>query len=410
MKVITRLRGVGHVAYLAGGCVRDLLLGRQPEDFDVATDALPERVGQLFSGTRKVGAQFGVVLVRQAGRWIEVATFRSDGEYRDGRRPEQVTFSDARADAARRDFTINGMFLDPESRTVVDFVGGRVDLNARLVRAIGDPRQRFAEDHLRLLRAVRFAARLDFRLDEATATAMRESAGQLARVAPERVREELARMLEDAHRVRAWDLLIACGLANQLWTGANFGLEETLHIRDRLARLPANAGFIAAFAALVSESGPDELERIARGLAFSNEQREALHWVVKHSAELDRPTEVARSALKRLAAHSSFPALRAFVESRYQGMPDGPVRAAELEQRLQDLGPGELLPPPLITGADLLGRGLPVGPRYGEILDALYTRQLDEELNTRADAEAALERILSVDRPGAGKTASEESG
>ena len=178
--VVRRLAEAGHVALLAGGCVRDLLLGRPPQDYDVATDAPPERVQKLFRATRHVGAQFGVVLVRSQQRWIEVATFRVDGPYPDGRHPARVTFSTPREDARRRDFTVNGMFCNPLERTVIDYVGGRADLQARLIRAIGEPTDRFDEDHLRLLRAVRFAARLEFELEPLTLAAIRENAAKLS--------------------------------------------------------------------------------------------------------------------------------------------------------------------------------------------------------------------------------------
>ncbi len=189
VRVAACLREAGHVALLAGGCVRDLLLDETPSDYDVATDATPQQVCRLFRATRMVGAQFGVVLVRKRGEWIEVATFRADGRYSDGRHPDQVTFSDAPGDARRRDFTINGMFLDPDDCAVIDYVGGRDDLKAGLLRAIGDPQARFVEDHLRLLRAVRFAARMEFEIDDATLAAIKSAAGMLTDVSTARVHE-----------------------------------------------------------------------------------------------------------------------------------------------------------------------------------------------------------------------------
>ena len=182
--------------YWAGGCARDLLLGLEPQDYDVATDAPPEQICGLFRRTRKVGAAFGVVLVHEHRKWIEVATFRSDGEYFDGRRPSEVHFCDSQRDAQRRDFTVNGMFIDPLRRELIDYVGGQADLRAGLIRAIGDPTARFAEDHLRLIRAVRFAARLGFEIEPATLGAMREQAAKLTTVATERVREELEKNID----------------------------------------------------------------------------------------------------------------------------------------------------------------------------------------------------------------------
>ncbi|MEP0842429.1 MAG: CCA tRNA nucleotidyltransferase, partial [Phycisphaerae bacterium] len=194
-RIVRALKDAGHQALWAGGCVRDMLLGREPSDIDIATSATPEQIMALFKPTRKVGVQFGVVLVRKAGHWFEVATFRRDVNYADGRRPEQVVFTDAREDALRRDFTINGLFYDPITGQVIDYVGGQEDLRAGLVRAIGDPAQRFAEDHLRLLRAARFAARLGFQIEASTAEAVRAHAADLVRISPERIREELEKML-----------------------------------------------------------------------------------------------------------------------------------------------------------------------------------------------------------------------
>ena len=206
--VVKRLRDAGHVAYFAGGCVRDTLLGLTPKDYDVATDAPPDRVRQLFSNTQAVGAAFGVILVRHRKSVIEVATFRTDLQYKDGRRPEGVVFTTAEEDAKRRDFTINGLFMDPlEGDKVIDFVGGQDDLRAKLIRAIGDPDRRFTEDHLRLLRAIRFAARFDFQIESRTGDAMAAHRRHLPRISPERIAEELRLMLTPPTRPRAWDEL-----------------------------------------------------------------------------------------------------------------------------------------------------------------------------------------------------------
>src|SRR5450432_366129 len=196
--VIARLRAAGHQAYLVGGCVRDLLLGLQPKDYDVATDARPDRIMDLFPGSGSVGAHFGVVLVRDAFHQVEVATFRSDHAYEDGRHPEFVRFeSDPRQDALRRDFTINGLMMDPVSGEVLNFAGGRIDLERRVVRAIGDPDTRFGEDHLRLLRAVRFAARLGFEIAPETWESIQRNHALILKVASERVRDELVRILTE---------------------------------------------------------------------------------------------------------------------------------------------------------------------------------------------------------------------
>ena len=200
LAVVQRLRQVGHIAYFAGGCVRDLLLGLQPKDYDVATDARPERVRAIFANTQAVGQAFGVILVHLGTSTIDVATFRSDGAYSDGRRPDEVKFTSAQEDAQRRDFTVNGLFLDPVDGRVIDYVGGQQDLAAHLIRAIGTADARFEEDHLRLLRAVRFAARFDFAIEEQTEQAIQRHAAQLARISPERVGDELRIMLTPVSR------------------------------------------------------------------------------------------------------------------------------------------------------------------------------------------------------------------
>ena len=211
-KVAARLREQGHIAYFAGGCVRDMVRGLTPKDYDVVTDAPPEAVQAIFPRTYAVGAQFGVIIVLEASFQFEVATFRSDDAYIDGRHPSAVHFSSPEKDAKRRDFTINGMFYDPVAEKVIDLVGGKADIAAKLVRAIGDPAKRFAEDRLRMLRAVRFATVLDYQIDKATWDALVTSAPSINQISAERIRDELGRIFLSPNRVRGWDLLDASGL------------------------------------------------------------------------------------------------------------------------------------------------------------------------------------------------------
>jgi poly(A) polymerase len=211
-----RLQAAGHMAYFAGGCVRDELLGREPHDYDIATDATPPEVLQLFPRAQYVGAHFGVVVVHEGGAMFEIATFRTDGSYRDGRRPESVTFATPQEDAQRRDFTVNGMFLDPTDGKIIDYVGGRADLQSKVLRAIGDPVQRFREDRLRLMRAVRFAAALDYQMDTATWTALRAEVPSITDISIERVRDEFVRILLHRTRLRGFDLLDASGLLRMI--------------------------------------------------------------------------------------------------------------------------------------------------------------------------------------------------
>ncbi|HEY8668224.1 MAG TPA: CCA tRNA nucleotidyltransferase, partial [Tepidisphaeraceae bacterium] len=241
LAVLLRLRQAGYEAYFAGGCVRDELLGLRPQDFDVATDAPPERVRELFSNTQAVGAAFGVILVRQRRSMVEVATFRNDGRYEDGRHPTGVKFSTAEEDARRRDFTINGLFLDPLTTRVIDYVGGQRDLSDRIIRAIGEPAARFEEDHLRLLRAIRFASRFGFAIEPVTAAAIGRDAGLIIRISPERIAEELRTMLMAPTRPAAWKMLWEFGFVPVMFrflskepVGA---LEED---RSIVLRLPAD--------------------------------------------------------------------------------------------------------------------------------------------------------------------------
>lgn len=392
--IISRLADAGHVALLAGGCVRDLLRGADPHDFDVATDALPDRVCSLFRTTRKVGVQFGVVLVKQFGVWVEVATFRSDGSYADGRRPDHVTFSDARHDAQRRDFTINGMFLDPLSGRVVDYVHGRSDLERRVIRAIGDPAARFAEDHLRMIRAVRFAARLDFDIEPQTRDAMRAAAPRLVRVAAERVREELEKMLAHPGRATAFRLLSETGLLPWLWRDPPWDATRTPAAIDRLGRLAGDATFEAALATMLAECPLSDVATRSRALALSNDQRQAVSWLVEKQAALDDPEAPDLAAFKTLMAHRSFADLRTIAESRYKALPDGPARRAQLAARIASISPNSIEPPPLVRGDDLIALGVPAGPWYRQVLDELYRRQLNEELRTRDESLAALREIM----------------
>lgn len=401
VQIVRALRKAGHEALLAGGCVRDLLLDRAPEDYDVATDALPDQVCALFPQTRRVGAQFGVVLVRRKRRWVEVATFRSDGPYLDGRRPATVTPTDARHDALRRDFTVNGMFLDPLAGTVVDYVGGRADLAARVIRAIGAPAARFDEDYLRLLRAVRFAARLGFPIEPVTLAAIRSHAPLLPRVAPERVREELEKMLAHPSRAQAWRLLQDTGLLPYLWADAHWADDQRAAALRLLERLPPDATFELALAVLLAGRGADEIERVARELTLSNEQRAAVVWLVGHEADLDDPLAPTLAGLKRLIAGPAFGSLQALAHARHADLPDGAERTARLAARLAAIRPETVQPPALVTGEDLKRRAIPPGPIYKEVLDALYTRQLDEELTTRGAALRALEELLAQRGAGA---------
>jgi len=390
LAVVRRLRRHGHQALWAGGCVRDMLLGHQPTDIDVATEAVPERIIELFRRTRKVGAKFGVVMVRQGSHWIETATFRSDVDYEDGRRPEHVVFTTAEQDALRRDFTVNGLFYDPIDERVIDYVDGRRDLAARVIRAIGDPAQRFAEDHLRMLRAVRFATRLDFQIDSATADAIREQADKITRISPERIREELEKMLVCQSRARAVRQIAGLGLLEQLWPDAHWPAGRVARAVGVLAALPADADFTLSLAALLHEFSPAQARTVGRALRCSNQHTLEAVWLIE---QRDRPAEAAAlplAAFKKLIAHPRFDDLLALHKAVCESY-GLPLEGNEAARRRREAIPAdEVTPPPLVTGEDLIDLGLEPGPQFKQILGALYDEQLENRLTTR---QQALERL-----------------
>lgn len=464
-RIVARLRDEGHEAYFAGGCVRDELLGLHPTDFDIATDAPPARIRQLFPRTNEVGAAFGVMLVSDDGLLrpnerssgsqrvtVEVATFRSDGDYTDSRRPDSVRFSDAPSDAARRDFTINALFLDPlappdpHARSavrhaaasgvnipreidgrIIDFVGGVDDLHARVVRAVGDPDKRLAEDHLRALRAVRFAARLGFSIHPATADAIRRHAAELRGVSRERIGEELRRMLTHPSRATAVAFLEQLSLDSPVLNlpasgsgGGGEGTPDSSRTTDTpsiLSRLspshpsavgistpartePTFATTLAAWAldrsgglsALLSRDTAaqshfgHEVTRLYRAaLCLSNDDSRELSDVLDLFHTLIRRWDGIRvSGQKRAAARPAFAQtmclLRAADEPRF-------IRICSIYKDLNDDGVG-VNPLPLLTGDDLIAAGFKPGPRFKQVLDEVLDEQLEGRVRTR---EAALE-------------------
>jgi poly(A) polymerase len=425
-EIVARLRAAGHQAYFVGGCVRDLLLGREPEDFDVATSALPDQVLTLFEKTFAVGAHFGVILVSSGEPEIltEVATFRNDGVYSDGRHPDAVRFSSSpEEDVKRRDFTINGMLLDPAKNQVLDFVGGRNDLQAGLIRAIGSPGDRFAEDNLRMLRAVRFAARFTFDLEPRTAAAIRELAPAVSQVSRERERDELTRMLTEGHARDAFEMLDATGLLLEVLpeVAKMKGVAQPpqyhpegdvwVHTLLLLAGLPAGCPRALAWGALLHDVGkpatfrvaPDRIrfdghvdtgvriaQEICRRLRFPNQETEQiLSLIANHMRFADAP-KMKQSTLKRffrlphfdqhlalhrldcLASHGSLE-LYDFARERFETLPEEQVR-----------------PPLLLTGKDLIEAGYRPGPMFTQMLAMAEDAQLEGAVHTR---EQALELI-----------------
>jgi len=379
------------VAYFAGGCVRDRLLSREPTDYDIATDARPERVKELFPGAMSVGESFGVMLVRRSGCTIEVATFRSDGPYFDGRHPETVTFSDARSDAARRDFTINAMFEDPLTEELVDYFSGRQDLEARVLRAVGDATQRLSEDRLRVLRAVRFAARFELEIEDSTRSAIEDSANDLGGVSRERIGGELRRMLADPSRDTAVSMLESLGVDVVVF-GHGVGRG---HARPVLASLgPDVEEPIIALAAWMIDRGSG-IDREATGqvrssLMLSNHEHRMLEEVLELFMAL-RESWLERSvaARKRLAVMETFSAAVGFIEALDQ------AGATCIREDVVALTRTGLAPTPFIDGDVLIDNGLQPGPAFKSILERVY----DAQLEGRVDGfEEALRLALSISK------------
>jgi tRNA nucleotidyltransferase/poly(A) polymerase len=397
--VVRRLRAAGFEAYWAGGCVRDQLLGRTPKDYDVATSATPEQIRTLFGRRRTlaIGAAFGVISVigPKAAGMVEVATFRRDAAYSDGRHPDSVTFSSAEEDASRRDFTINGLFYDPVEQRVIDFVGGQNDLAERRLRAIGCARDRFAEDKLRMLRAVRFAAAFDFTLDKEARAAIAEMAVEIHAVSPERIAMEMRRLLTDPRRAEGVRLLLETGLAVEVLPeivprddAERARLDDTL---EKLSRLPVDVGFPPALAAVLLPCvDAARATEVCRRWRLSNKETELTGWLVQHHAALDAATTMRWSKLQPFMVAEGIGDLLTLAEARSL---EGCEAAAYCRRLLTQ--PRETLdPPPLLTGNDLLANGIPSGPRYKMLLERIRIAQLDGEVSTRAEAHAMVARWL----------------
>jgi poly(A) polymerase len=397
--VVRRLRDAGYETYWAGGCVRDEILGRTPADYDVATSARPDEVRQLFGRGRTlaVGAAFGVISVlgaKPAGQ-VEVATFRSDAAYTDGRHPAGVTFCSAREDAQRRDFTINGLFLDPITGEIHDFVGGRADLADGIVRAIGVPTLRFGEDHLRMLRAVRFTAFFGFVLESATRQALETMKHLVAAVSPERVAAELRAMLSRPGRGRALELLAETGLAGEVLTEFPPRGDDAAAWRD-VARIVAafdEPSLPTALAVLAEGAPADAVPRAAARLRLSNREAKQAEWLRAGTAALDAVAPAARpwSQLQPWVAHEHASLLADLLRARATRGRGDPATAAWITAQLARPR-AEIDPPPLVTGDALLAAGVPPGPAVGAALARVRDLQLDGAIATREEAiSAALE-------------------
>lgn len=426
LNIVKTLRREGHDAVLAGGCVRDVLMGREPDDFDVATSAEPEEVTALFERTVQVGRAFGVVVVMIGSDSVEVATFRSDGPYSDGRRPDFVRFTDRAGDVRRRDFTVNGLLYDPVSEEVIDLIGGRADIDARLIRAIGAPRERFEEDRLRLLRAVRFAAKLEFEIEPDTRRCISTMARHIKSVSAERIAEELRRMLVDSHRAGALRLMDELGLLEHVlpeitvMKGVAQGtthhpegdvFEHTMLCMKNL-REP---GFELAFATLLHDVGKPETaelidgaifvrhatvgeelaRKICRRLKLSNDRTDRITWLVRNHMRFRDVRLMRQSTLKRLFAEPYVDDLaeliRADILSSHGDLTDyewALARKREFEQSGEEVKP-------LLSGHDLMEMGIEPGPQFKKLLSALVNAQLEGKVGSRTEAMEFVRRMVS---------------
>ncbi len=429
--VVQKLANAGYQALLAGGCVRDVLLGKTPKDYDVATNATPDQVVKLFPGAQTVGAHFGVVIVRHAENHIEVATFRKDGSYSDGRRPDSVEFSSAEEDAQRRDFTVNGLFEDPLKGEVIDYVNGRADLEAKVLRAIGDPEARFMEDQLRLMRAVRFATVLGFEIEPETWAAVCKLSPRLGSVSVERLRDEFSKTMLHPNRVRGFDLLVESGLMKELLPEILVlqGCEQPpqfhpegdvyVHTRLMLSLLPEEVSLPLVLAVLfhdIAKPATQTVDETGR-IRFNNHDQLGALMTADILKRLKYPNHVIEPAVEAVANHMVFKDVPKMRVSRLKRFMARPGFEDEMElHRVDCLGchgyldnykllrekqvefaNEPLIPTPLINGRDLMQHGIPSGPAMGRILTAVQNLQLEGKLTTHEEALAwALEHAGDV--------------
>lgn len=385
MKVIEVLHDSGFQGLWAGGCVRDMLMGIEPQDFDIATDAHPEQVARLFRRTLLVGAQFGVVVVLIGNVQIEVATFRSEDCYTDGRRPDIVQFTDAREDALRRDFTINGMFYDPISEEVLDYVGGKDDLAKGLIRAIGDPDLRFSEDYLRMLRAIRFAARFGFIIDAGTWYAIVENRAKLYRISTERISMELEKILVNVNRYKGMRLLADSGLLQSIFTWCSPAVQE--EGLELLKHIEGEVDFGLALAVMMIGDDPEDTSESCRMLKVSNDVRKKASWLLSSLGKFNESLPLSRGRLKQWLACEWFGDLLRLCYARNIQLGLANDNLEQLTEQIAELGDQDISPEPLLNGNDLIAMGIKPGPELGAIFDWVYLAQLEGEIVSKEQAE-----------------------
>ncbi|MEX0877191.1 MAG: CCA tRNA nucleotidyltransferase [Phycisphaerales bacterium] len=409
VRILQTLRGHGHTAYLAGGCVRDILLGEEPKDYDVATDARPEQIAEYFKKTASVGAAFGVMLVRDFGPAIEVASFRSDGVYSDTRRPDTIEFSSPREDARRRDFTINALFMDPlseEPNEVIDYVCGLADIRDRVLRAVGDPADRLREDHLRALRAVRFAARYELTIEQRTKDAIKDHALELAGVSIERIGEEIKRMLTHPSRERACELIDELGLDDAIFADSAAFDNTIMNLLD--TRVPYPAALVALALGrghgFMDAPGPI-CNHYRKCLDLSNADRDAMRTILEIMRCYHGDWGSLSVAAKKRLAGREHADMALLVYGAICGKSKSD-RAATIIEEVMELAEkhGGINPEPLISGGDLIEQGLEPGPRFKGILDDVYDAQLEGRVKDKGQAlSMAADLVRQESRSRAGK-------
>lgn len=426
-----KLNKAGHTAFFAGGCVRDKLLGLEPKDYDIATSAVPSEVLGLFPGSNEVGAHFGVVIVKHEGHHTEIATFRTDGSYGDGRRPDSVTFSTPDEDAHRRDFTINGLFENPETGGIIDHVGGVRDLEAKLIRAIGTPADRFREDALRLLRAVRFSTTLGFPIEPETLAAISDNAHLLDKISPERIRDEFSKIITSPNRRRGLELLVDTGLISHFLPEVLplIGCDQPpewhpegdvyIHTRIMLEMLAPDAPLELCLATLLHDIAKPPTRTIDPDgrIRFNGHDALGAEMAIEILTRLRYPNAVIRDAAHIVSRHMQFMNVQQMRKAKLKRFMSEPTFPQEMElhrvdcassngftdnydflnEKAEEFSHEPLIPPPLVTGKDLIARSLKPGPRFKDILEEIQTEQLENRLTTREAALDYLALLLTPD-------------
>jgi len=443
--IVRQLQAAGFAAFWVGGCVRDFLLGRDPQDYDIATDARPEQIEKLFKRTIAVGRKFGVMVVVEDNHQFQVATFRVEADYKDGRRPEKVVFSNAEADAQRRDFTVNGLFYDPVAEKLHDWIGGEKDLRAKIIRTIGLPDERFAEDHLRLLRAVRFAAQLGFEIEPRTFAALKANAPRIKNISAERIRDELIKLFSPPHAARGLVLLRDSGLLEPILPelAATISCEQSPdyhpegsvfeHIRLMLEKLSPPPSLKSSFGAarthellpwavilhdigksVTAERDPQtgaihfyEHEKtgaamageILQRLRFPKKQIEEVVACVRQHMQFKDVKQMRKATLRRLLMRETFPLELELHRLDCLGS-HGQLDLYEfLLAQAEELKKKPAIRPPLLTGDDLIKLGMKPGPAMGVLLNEIREKQLQDELKTPREAKAWVKKQIPKIEP-----------